>query len=205
MRSGARARGRLASSHVVVSSPRGGGAEQIQNPRQDASTGKEDVCRRQLHRPLSSAGVLVLATRVVDAYIMPLGGKALKKREQVRGPRPRPRGCRFRARGANAKAFATLQAKDAAAGIIRDEGVLRKMRTAKADVMCTICALAASDGSRGRRVARDRRGRSSARFTSSTLRRLDVVQTDEEERRREDTRGIEAPGEDVRGVLPLRH
>ena len=154
-------------TRVVVSSPRGAPTpEQLKSPAgrgEEGGRGRVDTVSIARYSLGSSAGVLVLATRVVDAYIMPLGGKALKKREQVRGPRPRPRGFRFRPRGANAKAFATLQAKDAAAGIIRDEGVLRKMRTAKADVMCTICALAASDGSIGRRVARDRRGRSSAR------------------------------------------
>mmetsp|Transcript_49239 Transcript_49239/g.77868 ORF Transcript_49239/g.77868 Transcript_49239/m.77868 type:complete len:81 (-) Transcript_49239:214-456(-) len=44
---------------------------------------------------------------------MPLGGKALKKREQ----------------NANAKA-----------GIVTDDQVVRKQNTAKADVQCTICA-----------------------------------------------------------------
>ena len=44
---------------------------------------------------------------------MPLGGKALKKRQQ---------------------------AADAKLGIVRDEGVLRKAANAKADVMCTVCS-----------------------------------------------------------------
>lgn len=43
---------------------------------------------------------------------MPLGGKALKKREQAR---------------------------DAKAGVIRDAGQLRKIQTAKPDVACAIC------------------------------------------------------------------
>ena len=46
---------------------------------------------------------------------MPLGGKALKRREQ---------------------------AKDAKNGIVRDELALRKAANAKADVHCTVCAVA---------------------------------------------------------------
>ena len=46
---------------------------------------------------------------------MPLGGKALKRREQ---------------------------AKDAKNGVVRDELALRKAANAKADVHCTVCAVA---------------------------------------------------------------
>lgn len=44
---------------------------------------------------------------------MPLGGKALKKRQQN---------------------------DDAKNGIVRDDAVLRKQATAKADVLCTVCS-----------------------------------------------------------------